>query len=93
MLTSAMGADLSVLDGGIVLKTILAVGDGIDALDDHLGILEDGFFLDSPVPAVFKQIGDHRGDLADLHGDTLDFGETVFFSDLVDLFNRMKDNA
>ena len=82
VLAPAIGADLAVLDGGILFVAVLAIGDCFDGLDFKSATAQKIRAVCIPVPTIYKLIVHNRGYFADLHDDFLDFGRLVFDGDV-----------
>ena len=82
VLAPAIGADLAVLDGGILFVAVLAIGDCFDGLDFKSATAQKIRAVCIPVPTINELIVHNRGYFADLHDDFLDFGRLVFDGDV-----------
>ncbi len=78
----AIGANLAVLDGGILFVAVLAIGDCFDGLDFKSATAQKIRAVCIPVPTINELIVHNRGYFADLHDDFLDFGRLVFDGDV-----------
>lgn len=82
VLAPAIGADLAVLDGGILFVAVLAISDCFDGLDFKSATAQKIRAVCIPVPTINELIVHNRGYFADLHDDFLDFGRLVFDGDV-----------
>lgn len=82
VLAPAIGADLAVLDGGILFVAVLAIGDCLYRLDFKSATTQKVGAVCIPVPTINELIVHNRGYFADLHDDFFDFGRFVFDGDV-----------